>query len=133
LDRIFKAIKELKGNFWILRRRIYSGVRTSAFLITVLFISIIIYFRRFNPTLEYNLAAARQNQAYALSLTKRKPPRHPDVPALYRAMGMREPDTTGTRMGKPVQFFEGARGVNYTKGHNWSRRYPAFTKHELQA
>ncbi|MGX5858767.1 cellulose synthase, partial [Dyadobacter jiangsuensis] len=25
------------------------------------------------------------------------------------------------------------RGVNYTKGHNWSRRYPAFTKHELQA
>ncbi len=133
LDTVFKAIKELKGNFWILRRRIYSGVRTSAFLITVLLISVIIYFRRFNPKLEYNLAAARENQAYALSLTKQKPVRHPDIPALFRAMGVREADMSDTHARKPVLFFEGTRGVNYTKGHNWSRRYPAFTKHELQA
>lgn len=133
LHAAFGTIKELKGNFWILRRRIYSGVRTSAFLITVLVISVIIYFRRFNPQLEYNLAVARENQVYALSLTKRKPPRHPDVPALFRAMGVREPDTTGTHAGNAALFFEGTRGVNYTKGHNWSRRYPAFTKHELEA
>ncbi|SDE31023.1 Glycosyltransferase, catalytic subunit of cellulose synthase and poly-beta-1,6-N-acetylglucosamine synthase [Dyadobacter soli] len=131
LRTAFAAIKELKGNFWILRRRIYSGVRTSAFLITVLVISVIIYFRRFNPQLEYNLAAASENQAYALSLTKRKPLRHPDVPALFRVMGVREPDTSAAR--KRAVFFQGTRGVNYTKGHNWSRRYPAFTKHELEA
>ena len=132
LHNVFSAIKELKGNFWILRRKIYSGVRTSAFLITVLLISVIIYFRRFNPELEHNLAVASENQAYALSLAKRKPQRQPDVPALYRAMGVREPDTSGTRGQGPAVFFEGTRGVNYTKGHNWSRRYPAFTKDELE-
>lgn len=131
LSTAFGAIKELKGYFWILRRRIYTGVRTSAFLITVLLISVIIYFRRFSPELEHNLAAASQNQAYALSLSKQKPPRHPDVPALFRAMGVREPDTVGTQ--KSEAFFKGTRGVNYTKGHNWSRRYPAFTKPELEA
>ncbi|MGN7889147.1 glycosyltransferase family 2 protein [Dyadobacter sp. 22481] len=131
LSTAFGAIKELKGNFWILRRRIYSGVRTSAFLITVLLISFIVYFRRFNPQLEQNLAISIENQVYALSLTKRKPPRQPDVPALFRAMGVREPNAKGTQ--KSVAFFKGTRGVNYTKGHNWSRRYPAFTKHELEA
>ena len=133
LENAFKAIKELKGNFWILRRRIYGGVRTSAFLITVLVISIIIYFRRFNPEREHDLAIASKNQAYALSMTKQKSQHYPDVPALFRAMGVREPDTSGTRAQRPVAFFEGTRGVNYTKGHNWSRRYPAFTKPELEA
>lgn len=132
LENAFKAIKELKGNFWILRRRIYGGVRTSAFLITILVISIIIYFRRFNPEREHDLAIASKNQAYARSLTKQAS-RHPGVPALFRAMGVREPDTSLTRSQNPVVFFEGTRGVNYTKGHNWSRRYPAFTKPELEA
>lgn len=131
LNSAFVAIRELKGNFWILRRRIYSGVRTSAFLITVLLISSIIYFRRFNPQFEHSLAVASENQAYALSLTKRPLPRQSDIPALFRAMGVREPDTTSQQ--KSTAFFEGTRGVNYTKGHNWSRRYPAFTKHELEA
>ncbi|WP_342082863.1 glycosyltransferase [Dyadobacter sp. OTU695] len=130
LNSAFAAIKELKGNFWILRRRIYSGVRTSAFLITLLLISLIIYFRRFNPQFENSLAVASENQAYALSLKKR-PPQQPDIPALFRAMGVREPDTTSSQ--KSIAFFKGTRGVNYTKGHNWSRRYPAFTKHELEA
>ncbi|SEI68552.1 Glycosyltransferase, catalytic subunit of cellulose synthase and poly-beta-1,6-N-acetylglucosamine synthase [Dyadobacter sp. SG02] len=132
-DSAFRAIKELKGNFWILRRRIYSGVRTSAFLITVLLISVIVYFRRFDPALEYNLAIAKENQIYALSLIKREPPRHPDLPALFRTMGVREPDTNGTSTQKPTVFFGGTQGVNYTKGHNWARRHPAFTKQELEA
>lgn len=132
MNTVFRAIKELKGNFWILRRRIYSGVRTSAFLLTVLVISTIIYFRRFNPQLEHQLAVARENEQYARSLAGIKPAKRPDMPALFRAMGMQEPRPTNSKQAA-VPFFPGERGVNYTKGHNWSRRYPAFTKRELEA
>lgn len=127
---VFKGIKELKGNFWILRRRIYTGVRTSAFLITVLLISLIVYFKRFNPQLEHSLLLAKENQVYAASLVKQKPARRPDVAALYQAMGVAD---TITGLHRPSSFFPHTRGVNYTKGHNWSRRYPAYTKQELQA
>ncbi len=133
LENAFKAIKEFKGNFWILRRRIYGGVRTSAFLITILVISIIIYFRRFNPEWEYDMAIAHKNQAYASKLARQKSIPHPGVPALFRAMGVREPAANAPNAENPIIFFEGTRGVNYTKGHNWSRRYPAFTKPELEA
>jgi cellulose synthase/poly-beta-1,6-N-acetylglucosamine synthase-like glycosyltransferase len=129
---IFGALKELKGNFWILRRRIYSGVRTSAFLISVLVISVMIYFRRFNPQRERNLAIAKENEIYALRLAKKKPPRHPDIPVLFRALGIPLSDTARVFSSGSVPFFKGIHGVNYTKGHNWSKRYPAFTKRELE-
>jgi cellulose synthase (UDP-forming) len=131
LKTVFATIREFKGRFWLLRRRIYSGVRSSAFLITILLVSVITYFKGFSPRLEQALATARENQLYAQSLAKRKPRKQPDVPALYRAMGIPLSDTAFFPK-TSVSFFDGVHGVNYTKGHNWSRRKPAFTKQELE-
>lgn len=131
LKSLRKGIREFKGHFWILRRRIYSGVRSSAFLLTILLVSSITYFKRFNPRLEQALAHARENQLYARSLVKKKMSKHPDIPALYRAMGLSVPDTLVSPEHQ-ITLFDSLHGVNYTKGHNWSRRHPAFTKRELE-
>lgn len=133
LRSAFRAIKELKGNFWILRRRIYSGVRASAFLISITVISAIIYFKRFDPLIERSLAIGKENETYALGLAASRPEHPVDFPALYRALQLTEPDSlTSADLPPANAFFPGVRGVNYTKGHNWSRRQPAFTKPELE-
>lgn len=133
LDSAFRAIKEIKGNFWILRRRIYSGVRTSAFLIIVMVISAIIYYKRFDPLVERSLTVGKENQSYALRLAAHHPVHPVDFHALYSALQLPEPDTAPATILPPAKaFFQGVHGVNYTKGHNWSRRQPAFTKPELE-
>jgi len=54
LNVIMMKIKKLKGHFWIFRRRIYEGVRSTAIIITVMLVACVAYLnniqgRRENP------------------------------------------------------------------------------------
>ncbi|KAA8485294.1 cellulose synthase/poly-beta-1,6-N-acetylglucosamine synthase-like glycosyltransferase [Arcticibacter tournemirensis] len=44
LDRVMYQVHLLKSVFWVMRRRIYSGIRSTALLITILATCIILYF-----------------------------------------------------------------------------------------
>lgn len=131
LHSLSKWIKELKGNFWILRRRIYSGMRTAAFLIMILLISLTIYFGIFSSRTEKEERLARENELQMQRLARNNST-DSGLPALFSATGL--PLHTKRRPADPgsMAFFTGMRGVNYTKGHNWARRYPAFTRQELE-
>lgn len=126
-----KWLKELKGNFWLLRRRIYTGIRTAAFLIVFLLLSLLIYFGKFSPRIQKDLREAKENELLMQRLARAKAADN-GIPALYRAAGMPWNPERPVADRKIQPFFTGTHGVNYTKGHNWARRYPAFTRKELE-
>jgi len=53
LNSIMKGIKTVKGRLWILRRRIYTGMRSTALLTAILLISGMFYFKKIKPAKSY--------------------------------------------------------------------------------
>jgi cellulose synthase (UDP-forming) len=130
LNILMMWVKLLKGYFWIVRRHIYSGVRTSALSLVVFLIGSLIYLTRFRSGEADSIDQAIKNEAHAKKAKNGNAAT--DFLKLGPALGI--PDLTlDTVTGKPNShvFFSETRGVNYTKGHEWANRYPAFTRTEL--
>jgi cellulose synthase (UDP-forming) len=48
MDAPLESITRLKGNFWIIRRRIYAGIRSMALVITTALVSALVYLHNFD-------------------------------------------------------------------------------------
>lgn len=123
-------VKNLKGYFWIARRRIYSGVRTSALSLVLILITILIFITQFRAREADSIYQAIKNEVHAKKAKARIT--ETDVIKLTAALGLPYLPLD-TMAAKPYShaFFPETRGVNYTKGHEWANRYPAFTRREL--
>jgi cellulose synthase (UDP-forming) len=130
LNVIMVWIKELKGNFWIIRRHIYSGMRTSALSLVILLISLLIFITQFRAGETDSIQQAIKNEAYA----KKAKAGNTETDFIKLGTALRLPylplDTVTVKL-NPSSFFSETRGVNYTKGHEWANRYHAFTRKEL--
>lgn len=77
LSDSMKRIREFKGYFWILRRRIYAGVRSMALLISTMLLCTLVYFNNSGNDIERpNLKFADKNAPFLLGthLTGNKNP-----------------------------------------------------------
>ncbi|MEO6283373.1 MAG: glycosyltransferase family 2 protein [Dyadobacter sp.] len=130
LNVVMIWIQKLKGYFWIVRRHIYSGVRTSALSLVVFLIGILIYITRFRSGEDESIHQAIKNETHAKKAEAGNT--ETNFRKLSNALGIPYSalDTVPDKV-TPHAFFSGTRGVNYKKGHEWANRYPAFTKSEL--
>lgn len=67
LRNSMKQIREIKGYFWILRRRIYAGVRSMALLISTMLLCTLVYFNYSGNKIEQSdLKSADRNTSFFL-------------------------------------------------------------------
>ncbi|KAA6437017.1 glycosyltransferase [Dyadobacter flavalbus] len=65
LSSVMNWIKHVKGSFWIIRRKVYTGVRSTALLTAVVLFSAMVYFRETKHAVTYNsLGDNKENLFY---------------------------------------------------------------------
>lgn len=125
LGKLTYLIGEMKGNLWILRRRIYAGIRNMALLITTIVVAMLAYFK----TSDVEELGSEQiySQTYETSSDTL-----PDKVGSSRLSFDSSFAEIPIKNFKPQRvFFKGVNGVNYSKGQDWPKRLNVFTKAEL--
>ncbi|WP_290246552.1 glycosyltransferase family 2 protein [Mucilaginibacter myungsuensis] len=118
LNGLQALIKELKGRFWIFRRKLYSGVRSLSLMLTVLTICVCIYFSMDNTGTAYDYPLYNKQyelaNGYPLDV---KTKLNEAVPAASLAIRSLNPNA-----------FLSTKGVIYSKGSFWYKNTYPLTK-----
>lgn len=106
---VFKHIKEVKKQFWLLRRKVYSGVRRMSLLLVVLAVCVSVYLSKY------------AGKVYEGRMTS--------VGRLVRSEKIMDTIVRKKQEGalKP-SYFESAKGVIYLKGVYWYKNIYPLTK-----
>ena len=120
LFSIVSQLQNVKKHFWLLRRKIYSGVRKISLLLTVLVVCLSIY------------ASHDSDEDVAVDITHRfGTPYHPAQkrPLPDTLINANEQDAKDQKqaLANPT-FFSSVKGVIYSKGNYWYKNIAPLTK-----
>ncbi|QRR00172.1 glycosyltransferase family 2 protein [Dyadobacter sandarakinus] len=127
LNALMGRLKIVKDVLWILRHRVYTGLRSTAMLVMFLLVGVWIYNAKFK-FLE-NESDYHRHERHGM----RRPLGPGNVLITSETSGREAamPDLLPPNPSGAVISFKGMRGVNYLKGSDWKNEYEAFTKKEL--
>ncbi|TLU98215.1 glycosyltransferase family 2 protein [Dyadobacter luticola] len=126
LNKLSFILGKAKGSFWLLRRRIYNGIRNAALVITTIFVAALVYFKT-GGLEDFQSKPARTIKRNS-QIGKFSPTGH--VRSKNADSTFAETFAQNT---KPQRVaFAGTQGVNYSKGQDWSKKLHVFTKKELE-
>ncbi|MCF0052642.1 glycosyltransferase [Dyadobacter sp. LJ53] len=127
LDAVMGRVKFVKGALWILRHQLYTGLRSTAMLVTLLLLGVWIYNAKFK-FLEnepgFEKSAGHQMPGQITSENK---------PIASATQESAVADLSSPINSTAASSFKGTRGINYLKGSDWQNDYHEFTKKELVA
>ncbi|MCE7065067.1 glycosyltransferase [Dyadobacter sp. CY326] len=125
LNALMSHVKFLKGIFWIFRHQLYTGLRSTAMLVTLLLLGVWLY----NAEFKFLEKFSRLKTPH---VTTESPTPGNRSKAYFTANEeWTMPDFDSSSAASSVSSFKGARGINYLKGSDWRHDYQAFTKQEL--
>lgn len=149
LFSLVATLKKGKKHFWLLRRKVYYGIRRVSLLLTVLIICISVYVSRdtggddpINSPGKYIKPGAGENSfinntadTIGLSNTIKQIKRYT---AADKNLLPTVADTTAKEAGDDIKhilagptFFSSTRGVVYSKGHHWYKNITPLTKQNI--
>lgn len=129
LDTVMGRVKFVKGVLWILRRQLYTGLRSTAMLLTLLLLGIWIYNAKFK-FLENEPELVKTERHKML---RQIAPGNNPIASAKPHQKLTIADLSSPIHASSVSSFTGTHGINYLKGSDWKNEYHAFTKKELVA
>ncbi|WP_316837896.1 glycosyltransferase family 2 protein [Pedobacter nutrimenti] len=107
---VAKNIKLIKKQFWLLRRKVYTGVRRLSLLLIILVVCVSVYVAKHTGNDEASSVSFRSYSSRAVGSDNKpgKPENHPQVLSL--------------------SYFNAVRGVIYSKGSYWYKNIYPLTK-----
>ncbi|MCE7073113.1 glycosyltransferase [Dyadobacter sp. CY327] len=127
LNALMGRVKIIKGVLWILRHQLYTGLRSTAMLVTLLLLGVWIYNAKFK-FLE-NESGYDRNERHGMR--RQISPGLSSVTLETPHQKVASHDLTSPFHSSAMGSFKGTRGINYLKGSDWKNEYHAFTKKEL--